>query len=182
MPEVGAGEVLIKVAYAGVNRPDVLQRSGRYPPPADASPHIGLEVAGVIAAVGQGVDEWQQGRPRLRTDQRRRLCGIRHRAGGQVPAGAEGLRMRAGGGAAGELLHRLGQPHRGGRSQGRRNGADPRRHVRHRHHRHPDGQGLGRARFLHRGHDEKAAAARDGWAPMRPSTTGPRTSWRRSRS
>jgi NADPH2:quinone reductase len=61
MPEVGAGEVLIKVAYAGVNRPDVLQRSGRYPPPSDASPHIGLEVAGEIAAVGQGVDEWQLG-------------------------------------------------------------------------------------------------------------------------
>ena len=61
MPEVGAGEVLIKVAYAGLNRPDVLQRSGRYPPPADASPHIGLEVAGEIAAVGQGVDEWKKG-------------------------------------------------------------------------------------------------------------------------
>jgi putative PIG3 family NAD(P)H quinone oxidoreductase len=61
MPEVGAGEVLIKVAYAGVNRPDVLQRSGRYPPPSDASPHIGLEVAGEITAVGQGVDEWKKG-------------------------------------------------------------------------------------------------------------------------
>jgi len=61
MPEVGAGEVLIKVAYAGVNRPDVLQRSGRYPPPADASPHIGLEVSGEISAVGQGVDEWKVG-------------------------------------------------------------------------------------------------------------------------
>jgi putative PIG3 family NAD(P)H quinone oxidoreductase len=61
MPEVGAGEVLIKVAYAGVNRPDVMQRSGRYPPPANASPHMGLEVAGEIAAVGQGVDEWKKG-------------------------------------------------------------------------------------------------------------------------
>ena len=60
-PEVGAGEVLIKVAYAGVNRPDVLQRSGRYPPPPDASPHLGLEVAGEIAEVGQGVDEWKVG-------------------------------------------------------------------------------------------------------------------------
>jgi NADPH2:quinone reductase len=61
MPEVGAGEVMIKVAYAGINRPDVLQRSGRYPPPADASPHLGLEVAGEIAAIGQGVDEWRKG-------------------------------------------------------------------------------------------------------------------------
>jgi NADPH2:quinone reductase len=61
IPEVGAGEVLIRVSWAGVNRPDVAQRQGRYPPPADASPHIGLEVAGTIAAVGQGVTEWQRG-------------------------------------------------------------------------------------------------------------------------
>lgn len=61
LPEVGAGEVLIRVAYAGVNRPDVLQRTGSYPPPRGASPHLGLEVAGVVAAVGQGVPEWQKG-------------------------------------------------------------------------------------------------------------------------
>ena len=46
----GAGEVLIRVAAAGVNRPDVLQRSGNYPPPPGASPVLGLEVAGTIAA------------------------------------------------------------------------------------------------------------------------------------
>ncbi len=61
VPELGAGEVLIEVAVAGVNRPDVLQRSGRYPPPADASPHLGLEVAGRIVALGQGVTEWSIG-------------------------------------------------------------------------------------------------------------------------
>jgi len=61
LPEVGAGDVLIEVAVAGVNRPDCLQRSGRYPPPADASPHLGLEVAGRVAALGQGVTEWQVG-------------------------------------------------------------------------------------------------------------------------
>ncbi len=61
LPEVGAGEVLIRVAYAGVNRPDVLQRTGSYPPPRGASPYLGLEVAGVVAAVGQGVPEWQKG-------------------------------------------------------------------------------------------------------------------------
>jgi NADPH:quinone reductase len=61
VPELGAGEVLIRVAYAGVNRPDCLQRSGRYPPPADASPHLGLEVAGSIVALGQGVTEWAVG-------------------------------------------------------------------------------------------------------------------------
>ncbi|MDO5102189.1 MAG: NAD(P)H-quinone oxidoreductase [Lautropia sp.] len=61
MPEVGAGEVLIRVAYAGVNRPDVLQREGKYPPPRGASPHLGLEVSGTVMAVGQGVDEWAVG-------------------------------------------------------------------------------------------------------------------------
>lgn len=60
-PVPGAGEVLIEVHVAGVNRPDVLQRSGSYPPPKGASPHLGLEVAGVVAAVGSGVEAWQVG-------------------------------------------------------------------------------------------------------------------------
>jgi putative PIG3 family NAD(P)H quinone oxidoreductase len=60
-PTPGPGEVLIEVHVAGVNRPDVLQRSGNYPPPKGASPHLGLEVAGVIAAVGPGVDSWRVG-------------------------------------------------------------------------------------------------------------------------
>ncbi len=54
-PQPQAGEVLIKVAAAGVNRPDLLQRQGTYPPPPGASPLPGLEVAGVIVAVGDGV-------------------------------------------------------------------------------------------------------------------------------
>jgi putative PIG3 family NAD(P)H quinone oxidoreductase len=54
-PRPGAGEVLIKVTHAGVNRPDVLQRSGRYPPPPGASPVLGLEVAGTIVEVGADV-------------------------------------------------------------------------------------------------------------------------------
>jgi putative PIG3 family NAD(P)H quinone oxidoreductase len=60
-PEPRAGEVLIRVAYAGVNRPDCLQRAGGYPPPPDASPILGLEVAGTIVAVGDGVDGWRVG-------------------------------------------------------------------------------------------------------------------------
>ncbi len=60
-PAPGPGEVLIEVHVAGVNRPDVLQRSGNYPPPKGASPYLGLEVAGVIAAVGTGVDSWHVG-------------------------------------------------------------------------------------------------------------------------
>ncbi len=56
MPLPGAGEVLIKVAAAGINRPDVMQRKGEYPPPAGASDIPGLEVAGTVAAVGLGVN------------------------------------------------------------------------------------------------------------------------------
>jgi putative PIG3 family NAD(P)H quinone oxidoreductase len=58
-PVPGAGEVLIKVAAAGVNRPDVLQRRGGYPPPPGASDIPGLEVAGTIESIGNGVAEWR---------------------------------------------------------------------------------------------------------------------------
>jgi NADPH:quinone reductase len=61
VPTIAADEVLIKVHAAGVNRPDVLQRSGKYPPPADASPYMGLEVAGEIVAVGKDVTRWKVG-------------------------------------------------------------------------------------------------------------------------
>ena len=61
LPQPKPGEVLIEVAYAGVNRPDCLQRAGAYPPPADASPIVGLEVAGRIAALGEGVTTWKVG-------------------------------------------------------------------------------------------------------------------------
>ena len=54
LPRPGAGQVLVKVAAAGVNRPDVLQRLGRYPPPEGASPIPGLEIAGEVAALGEG--------------------------------------------------------------------------------------------------------------------------------
>ncbi len=61
MPEPRHGEVLIKVAAAGVNRPDVLQRMGLYPVPPGASSIPGLEVAGEIVRLGEGVTLWQPG-------------------------------------------------------------------------------------------------------------------------
>jgi putative PIG3 family NAD(P)H quinone oxidoreductase len=61
VPAFGADEVLIKVAAAGVNRPDVLQRTGNYTPPPGASDLPGLEVAGTIVAVGSGVKDWKTG-------------------------------------------------------------------------------------------------------------------------
>src|SRR6218665_2448766 len=55
-PRPAAGEVLIKVAFAGVNRPDIVQRQGHYPPPPGASPIPGLEISGEVVALGEGVD------------------------------------------------------------------------------------------------------------------------------
>jgi NADPH2:quinone reductase len=61
VPVPGAGEILIKVAAAGVNRPDVAQRSGSYPPPPGASDLPGLEVAGEVVALGSGVTKHKLG-------------------------------------------------------------------------------------------------------------------------
>ena len=62
VPQPGPGEVLVKVAFAGVNRPDVIQRQGFYPPPPGASPIPGLEIAGAVVALGKGVEKSLLGR------------------------------------------------------------------------------------------------------------------------
>ena len=61
VPVPGPGQILIKIAYAGVNRPDALQRAGNYAPPKDASPLPGLEASGHVAAIGPGVTKWAVG-------------------------------------------------------------------------------------------------------------------------
>jgi putative PIG3 family NAD(P)H quinone oxidoreductase len=61
VPAPGPGEVLVKVAAAGVNRPDLMQRQGKYPPPQGASDVLGLELSGVIVAVGPSVSRWRPG-------------------------------------------------------------------------------------------------------------------------
>ena len=71
-PDPGPGQVLIAVAAAGVNRPDIAQREGRYPVPADASPVPGLEVAGEVAALGPGVEGVTLGTP---------VCALVHGGG-----------------------------------------------------------------------------------------------------
>ena len=82
MPTVAAGEVLIRVHAAGVNRPDVIQRSGKYPMKPGMSPIPGLEVAGEVVAIGKGVSEFTVGD---------RVCALTNGGGyaeyAAVPAG-----------------------------------------------------------------------------------------------
>ncbi len=61
VPKPGKGEILVKVHAAGVNRPDVRQRQGTYPPPKGATDIPGLEIAGEVAALGEGVTRWKAG-------------------------------------------------------------------------------------------------------------------------
>ena len=72
VPIPGPGHVLVKVAYAGVNGPDIMQRKGLYPPPEGASDLLGLEVAGEVVATGAVVRRWQVGD---------RLCGLTNGGG-----------------------------------------------------------------------------------------------------
>ena len=60
-PRPGPGQILIRVAAAGVNRPDLIQRMGFYPPPPGSPDTMGLEVSGEVAAVGEGVTRWREG-------------------------------------------------------------------------------------------------------------------------
>ncbi len=60
-PKPAAGQVLITVAAAGLNNADLLQARGLYPPPPGASPILGMEVSGTIAALGEGVSGWKAG-------------------------------------------------------------------------------------------------------------------------
>lgn len=61
LPQVKSDELLIKVVASGINRPDILQRQGAYPPPKDASPVLGLEVAGTVVALGNACEGWRIG-------------------------------------------------------------------------------------------------------------------------
>ena len=63
VPNPGPGEILVKVAAAGVNRPDVMQRMGLYPPPPGATDIPGLEIAGTVVARGDGVARWKETDP-----------------------------------------------------------------------------------------------------------------------
>ena len=59
IPKCGPNDVLIQIYFAGVNRPDILQKEGKYLPPVDASPILGLEASGKIVGMGKSVTKWR---------------------------------------------------------------------------------------------------------------------------
>ena len=148
-PPPKADEILIKVAAAGVNRPDVLQRMGHYPVPPDASDLPGLEIAGEVVASAPAKDI-QGRRQGLRAGPRRRLRRVLRRARSAGAAGAQGPVAGRGGLAARDLLHRLGQRLRPRAARAGRNAARAGRQLGHRRHRDPDGGGDGQPRVRHR--------------------------------
>src|SRR3954466_10386360 len=97
-PEPGPGEVLLDVAAAGVNRADLLQRQGHYPPPPGASDILGLECSGRIAALGAGVEGFSAGQEVCAL-----LAGGGYASAARVPAGQvmpvpEGIELITAGG------------------------------------------------------------------------------------
>ena len=149
-PVPGPGEVLIRVAAAGVNRPDVLQRRGAYPPPPGASDIPGLEVAGTIAVVGDRCGGLARRRRRLRAGVRRRLRDDVRGACAAMSAGAGLARSRGGRGDSGDVLHGLDQRVRSRATAGGRDRALSRRLERHRHDRDPTRRCARRHRVCHR--------------------------------
>ena len=137
VPRPDEGEILIRVRAAGVNRPDVQQRKGLYPPPPGASDLPGLEVAGEVAAVGAGVKRWRVG------DQ---VCALTPGGGyaeyvtvhetNALPM-PPGFTFTEAAALPENLLHRLAQCVPARRPEERRDAARAWRLVGHRHHRDP---------------------------------------------
>ena len=176
VPEPAPGEVLVAVEAAGVNRPDVMQRQGLYPPPPGASDIPGLEIAGTVVGLGDGVDT-----PAIGS----RVCALVTGGGYAeyctaaaplclpMPAGLDAAEAAA---LPGDVLHGMDQrfrsrpPFRGGVAP------RTRRIERHRHHRDPARPGIRRDRLRHRGARRRSAtpAWRSGRTP--PSATAKTTS------
>ena len=113
VPRPGPEEVLVRVAAAGVNRPDLLQRQGRYAPPPGASPILGLEIAGTVVEAGARVTRWHAGD---------RVCALlagggytdQRRAGGAVSADTGLAHPRGGSGDSGDVFHGVDESLRSG--------------------------------------------------------------------
>ncbi len=148
MPEPAAGQVLVKVHAAGVNRPDILQRQGGYPPPPGAPLTPGLEIAGEVMSAGDALQGWRQG---LRAGAGRRLCGICRGGGGQCAAGAARVFDDRSGGHSGNLFYGVDQCVRPGPPAAGRDHFDTWRLERNWHNGDPAGQGFRVEGCRHRG-------------------------------
>ncbi len=161
MPQPGEGEVLVRVEAAGVNRPDVMQRQGRYPPPPGASDLPGMEIAGEIVALGPKVSGLSSATRLPRLLPGRRLCRLRDRSGslGACPCRQDSSMVEAAALPETFLTVWTNLFERGG-CKVRRRGAHSWRHQRHRHHRDPARERVGRHGFRHRGIREEGARLR----------------------
>ena len=142
----GEGEILIAVAAAGVNRPDVMQRKGKYPPPPGASDIPGLEISGLVARVGEGVTRFRKGDEVVALvpgGGYAEYCAAHEATDAAAARAADAGRRRR---HARDDLHRLAQRLRARRAAARRVAAGARRHERHRHDRDPARQSVRRLR------------------------------------
>ena len=148
-PSVRTDEVLIKVAAAGVNRPDVMQRRGAYPPPPGASDIPGLEVAGVIEEVGSGVGGWRSGDQVCALVIGWRLRRVLRRTGAAVSSRSAWHGTRECRRDSRNILHRVDQRLRARTFEAGRVDARSRWLERHRNDGHPDGPSVWLARVCH---------------------------------
>ena len=134
VPQPGPDEILIKVMAAGVNRPDVAQRMGHYPPPPGASDLPGLEVAGEVVAVGNNAKKHKLGDKVMSLVAGGGYAQYCIAQDAQAMAVPPSLTMRGSRRHAGNADDGLAQCVRARRAQARRDPAGPWRLVRHRHH------------------------------------------------
>ena len=160
VPRPQAGEVLIEVAAAGVNRPDVMQRLGKYPPPPGASDIPGLEVAGRVAAMERGRPGGALAHRRrgVRARRRRRLRRILRGTGVAVPALAGRNRSRGCRCDSRDHLHRVDESLPARATASRREGSSPRRNQRNRYDCDPACACIRRTVFATAGSDAKCDA------------------------
>ena len=172
----GNGEILIKVDAAGVNRPDIMQRLGFYPPPAGVTDIPGLEMAGEVVACGAEVSRWKEGDHVTALVAGGGYARVLRRA--RKPRAADPVRPvdGAGGRGSGNVLYGVAQRFRARPAQGRRDAAGARRQLRHRHRRDPARQGARRPRHRDRGQRREMRSLPAPRAPMSPSTTGAKIS------